>query len=422
MEIGTWGNISRTCLGPNRWETSCRVRDIDGITRQARRRTPRGVKDPKGAAAERELITHLVERVPPSDTIITADTTMAELWTCYRQHLVDRKRSSNTLLRNDINAKHICKGLGGVRVREMQQTQRAEEFIRRVEKENGPGAAKSVRTTLTGMMSMAVRYGALTVNPIRETLPANTGGRKPARSLEPTEAKAILQGVTSSTAPCPPIRKGHDGKPRQPLYRVPTVCEYCRKHDVVDIIWGFAGTGLRASELFGLRWDDFDPEKKTIKVTGKVIRVKGAGMVRVTEENSKNIHRELALPDVLVTRLVRRQQNKPKNELGLIFPSEAGTIMDPTNFNDQWRRVRKALGFDFEFEVTGHTFRKTLLTIGDDAGISAVALADHAGHSEASMTQNTYLGRKRVRFAVAEAMNRALGDESDTDESTAEIA
>ncbi|WP_019930705.1 tyrosine-type recombinase/integrase [Nocardia sp. BMG111209] len=149
------------------------------------------------------------------------------------------------------------------------------------------------------------------------------------------------------------------------------------------------------------------PVKKTIKITGKVIRVKGQGMVRITVENTKNVHREIALPDVLAARLIRRQQTRPGNELGLIFPSEAGTIMDPTNFNDQWRRVRKALGFDFEFDITSHTWRKTLLTIGDDAGISAVALADHAGHTEASMTQNTYMGRKRVRYQVAAAIDAA---------------
>ncbi|WP_155981835.1 hypothetical protein [Nocardia sp. BMG111209] len=56
---------------------------------------------------------------------------------------------------------------------------------------------------------------------------------------------------------------------------------------------------------------------------------------------------------------------------------------------------------------TGRTWRKALLTIGDDAGISAVALADHAGHTEASMTQNTYMGRKRVRYRVAAAIDAA---------------
>ncbi|GAA2465523.1 tyrosine-type recombinase/integrase [Nocardia seriolae] len=198
------------------------------------------------------------------------------------------------------------------------------------------------------------------------------------------------------------------------------MCEYCRKQDIVDVIWGFAETGLRASESFGLLWEDVDP-KKTLKVTGKVIWVKGQAMVRVTEENSKNIHREIALPDALMTRRARRQQKIPDNPTGLIYPSKAETIMDPTNFNDQWRRVRKALGFDFDFDITGHTWCKTLITIGDDAGISAVALADHAGHVETSITQNSYMGRKRVRFAVAEAVNQAPRDDHGDAELSAEI-
>lgn len=54
------------------------------------------------------------------------------------------------------------------------------------------------------------------------------------------------------------------------------------------------------------------------------------------------------------------------------------------------------------------TWRKTLLTIGDDACISVLAVVDHAGRSEVSMTQSTLMGRKRVRFAAAEAVNQTL--------------
>lgn len=86
------------------------------------------------------------------------------------------------------------------------------------------------------------------------------------------------------------------------------------------------------------------PRTQTLLFTGKVIRVKDEGMVRTTVENAMNIHRELHLADVTVERLLRRQQRLPANPRRLIYPSAAGTIMDPTNFNDQCRRVRSALG------------------------------------------------------------------------------
>lgn len=59
MPLGTWGHIQRTELEPGRWYADCWVRDLDGITRRARRHTPTGVLDRKGAAAERVLIDHL---------------------------------------------------------------------------------------------------------------------------------------------------------------------------------------------------------------------------------------------------------------------------------------------------------------------------------------------------------------------------
>ncbi len=410
LEIGAWGNISREEITPGKWEASGRVRDADGVTRQVARRTPRGVYDRKGAAAERELKRHLAERIPPSDATITPDSTIEELWKKYRQHLVDRKRASNTLLRNDGNSKIILTSLRAVRIREMAQVQRGEEFIRTVETEHGPGAARSVRATLSGMMSMAVRYGALAVNPIRETLPADASARKPARSLENDQIERILHDIEHSQLPCPPIQKGKDGTVRQPRYKVPTVAKFCARADIPDIVNGFAGTGVRASELFAFLWDDFDPDAKILTVTGKVVREPGVGMVRITVENAKNIHRALPLADVTVERLLRRRDRMPDNELGLIFPSAKGTIMDPTNFNDQWRRVRTALGYDFEIDlsVTGHTWRKTVLSIGEEAGLPTSELADHAGHAEI-MTRQSYLGRKRPgRRGVADALNQAL--------------
>ena len=35
----------------------------------------------------------------------------------------------------------------------------------------GPGAAKSARSVLSGMFRLAARYGAVTVNPVREAAP-----------------------------------------------------------------------------------------------------------------------------------------------------------------------------------------------------------------------------------------------------------
>ena len=42
----------------------------------------------------------------------------------------------------------------------------------------------------------------------------------------------------------------------------------------------------------------------------------------------------------------------------------------------------------------GDVFRKTAATLLDEAGISARKIADQLGHSQVSVTQDVYMGRK----------------------------
>lgn len=91
----------------------------------------------------------------------------------------------------------------------------------------------------------------------------------------------------------------------------------------------------------------------------------------------------------------------------MIFPSTAGTWRDPNNFSKQWRTVREELGVP---DVTSHSFRKTLVTLIDEEGLSARIAADQVGHSQVSMTQDKYMARKRLHTEVAGLMERTIND------------
>ena len=62
-------------------------------------------------------------------------------------------------------------------------------------------------------------------------------------------------------------------------------------------------------------------------------------------------------------------------------------------------------------EATTHSFRKTVATLVDDAGLSARIGADHLGHAKVSMTQDRYMSRGRVHHAVAQLLDRTINDE-----------
>ena len=59
--------------------------------------------------------------------------------------------------------------------------------------------------------------------------------------------------------------------------------------------------------------------------------------------------------------------------------------------------------------LTSHSFRKTVASLMDEAGLSARSAADQLGHTKPSMTTDVYYGRK-TRPTGAAAVLEALGD------------
>jgi integrase len=183
--------------------------------------------------------------------------------------------------------------------------------------------------------------------------------------------------------------------------------EKCQRHDLVEPITLFIATGLRISELLGLQWADFDESAATLTITGKVIRAAGKGLMRIDETKTAAGRRTLPLPSFAAIVLAARRGLPYLGQQPMIFPSTAGTYRDPDNFRARWIEVRSDLGVP---SLTTHSFRKTVATLIDDEGLSARIGADHLGHSRISMTQDKYMARGRVHTAVADLLDRTVGE------------
>jgi integrase len=90
-------------------------------------------------------------------------------------------------------------------------------------------------------------------------------------------------------------------------------------------------------------------------------------------------HRTIPLPKFAIITLTERRKAPFLGEQQVIFPSTSGMLRDPGNFGGQWRSVRDELGVP---GVSTHSFRKTVATLIDDAGLSARIGADHLGHAK----------------------------------------
>jgi integrase len=84
-----------------------------------------------------------------------------------------------------------------------------------------------------------------------------------------------------------------------------------------------------------------------------------------------------------------------------LFPSPLGRVRDTSNTAADLRRVFDAAGFPW---VSSHTFRKTVATRLDEAGLSARLIADHLGHARPSMTQDVYMGRNVASSQAADVL------------------
>jgi integrase len=376
LPIGTHGEI-RCYQTASGWRANTKFRDHDGVTRRVER------TGKTKAAAERNLKTALAERTGPAGQMITSDSRfedVAEQWFRTVQAGVDRgTRSPATAdVYRSILDRHVLKGLGQLRMREAT-VPRVDAFLTTLRQTTGTPTAKTARSVISGVLGLAVRHGALSANPVRETARLEGGRRKGPRALTLEERTRWLKLLESD--------------------------EKAVRRDLPDLSRFMMATGVRIGEALGLFWSDVDLDTRTVAVDYTVVRVKGVGLIRKSTKTEAG-ERTLPLPSWAVA-MLRRRLDATDDADGPVFPDSLGGLRDPSN---TLRALRDARGGDEFAWVTSHVFRKTAATILDEAGLTARVVADQLGHSRPSMTQDVYLGRKVVNRLTAEALEAALGD------------
>jgi len=383
LRIGAHGKITRKPLGGGIWLARCRFRDADTVTRIVERRTPEGVEDKHGKAAEDALLEALKNRRAPGESGgIDTGTKVSVLVDRHIAMLAEDGKAPATLTTYRSAARKLLKFSSSLRVGESRPGQ-LNSILRSLKKAHGANMARHGRTLLRGALQLAVLDGVLDANPVAEVSRIESD-RKPkgAPALDQVTLRELLGKLQAS--------------------------EVCQAKDLVDPVVMLAATGLRRSELLALRWSDYDDVAGTITIAGKVAREPGKGLTRLEDGKTASSERVVPLPEFAVTMLAQRRGRDFLGEQKMIFPSTAGSWRDPDNFNKQWRQVRDDLGVP---DVTSHSFRKSVATLIDEAGLSARVGADQLGHSKVSMTQDRYMKRGKVHPEVAALLDRAISDE-----------
>jgi integrase len=153
--------------------------------------------------------------------------------------------------------------------------------------------------------------------------------------------------------------------------------------------------GLRRGEVLGLLWANIDRTKKTLRITGALQRVQGR--LERSEPKTRAGARTLLLPDVLVDLLAEHQRRQAEERLvwgaewqdhDLVFPTERGTPMEPSNLNRHFKIALKRAGLPATTRF--HDLRHSCATFLIAQGVHPRVVMEILGHSQISLTMNTY--------------------------------
>jgi integrase len=280
--------------------------------------------------AENRLREALVKMEAAVTGPITPATTLTDLgrhWIAIEIEPSERARSTKDRYRQIIE-NYITPAIGGQEVREFT-TFRADAFLQAWALKHGAESANLVKTCLTGMMSLAVRYGAIKANPLREVTRVHGDTPEP-RALTVDEVRQLRAALRKD-------KKAARG-------------------DLPDVIDLMLATGCRTGEMLAIRWEDVDLDRGAVAIAGKIIRHKGAGLVREQTKGRKRSRKPLA-SWALGMLTARRVNALPGGEWDLVFPTLTERPREVTTIDRQFRNFRERHP-EWAW-VVAKTFRKT---------------------------------------------------------------
>ncbi len=267
---------------------------------------------------------------------------------------------------------HVIPHIGKVKLSKLTP-QRLQAWMGALQKSGAtPRTCRYARTVLRAALKQAVRWQVLLVNP--------------ATLIEvPRHVKAEIEPYSVEQA--------------QSLLKA------AKDHELEGFVNVGIACGLRVGETLGLSWDDVNLDAGTLTVRrtlsrlpvvrdeeGKVI----SGGLVFGEPKSARSRRTLTLPGVVVDALKAHRTRQKEQRLrvgaawqdsGLVFTSPIGTALDYSNLRRSFRALLKAAKLPL---TKIHNMRHTAATLLLAQGCDPRTIMSVLGHSQISLTMNTY--------------------------------
>ncbi|MDN5854451.1 MAG: tyrosine-type recombinase/integrase [Actinomycetia bacterium] len=403
LPLGHHGTVMMIKRGKS-WAARCRVRDLDGVTRQLERRGP------SRTAAQKALQDELRRRHGQRVEVLRPYSRFTEAVDIWQAKIRQRREDSTQDVYAFWLGKVVLPQLGELRLIECDVAN-IDAFFSRLERErkvieNADGSTtdkpryaansrRTIRTIVSGVLQQAVLHQAIASNPVRELerIESPKGHKKtPPRGLTAAERRRLLEHVDRDPGAI--------------------------AADLPDIIRFAIGTGMRIGELCAVRWMDVNLDGlvvvnqddmrvvPVVAVRQNVYPVKGKGLVVHGGKTSMAL-RIVPLPEFVVRRLRDRRFGDEPPEMP-VFASAGRdgqpTYRWPSTLRRRVRTVRAEVGLNW---MTPHTWRRTFATILDDeVSLTDRAKADLLGQSK--FLKDTYVSRGELHPAAAIYLDTAL--------------
>lgn len=158
-----------------------------------------------------------------------------------------------------------------------------------------------------------------------------------------------------------------------------------------------AMTGMRRSELLGLRWQDVDLDNALVKIRQVRVEVEGEGEI-VAEPKTRSSVRDVPIDAKTAKALAEwkdyLQEERYKaypswliEDSELVFVHPDGSLPSPNAISKHFTYHAKQLGLN---SISFHGLRHTNATLLIEAGVPTKVVSQRLGHANVSITLGTY--------------------------------
>lgn len=361
---------------------------VDYKDQHGKRRAKMFERQRDARAFETKARAEVAQGVHVADSVAETVERAAALWIGAGE--VDGLEASTLKQRREHVRLHIVPLIGSVKLSQLN-TPRVEAFKDELLRTRSRALARAVLTSLKGVLKEARRRGLIVQNPA-EDVTIDKRRTEGVRLVEeedenaPIPSKADIRLMLTKSAELWELTRAVEGR---------WVAGQGRTRRMVPVPWRpllvtAIFTGMRASELRGLRWPNVDLKAGVIRVRERADRYQKLGPPK-----SKAGRRDIPLAPMVINTLREWRLVCPVTDLDLAFPSESGGVLLHTNLLRQgFHALLKACELmgakDTEPPYPFHSLRHAAASLFIEQGWTPKKVQTVMGHSSVQVTFDVY--------------------------------